>query len=149
MLGVYSWLFLMDPNNKPSILFLFLVCLFFCLFVFLLFLCESNSNLLTQSQRALSSSMLIQGTQPGNLFASIQCRLFPAPIMWWATSGVLYEINYPATIPCSPTSPLQRKRPRLEWYGKIWMRLVFTCSAPARTKKKTLRLDFATVVDNW
>ena len=50
----------MDPNNKPSILFLFLACLFFCLFVFLLFLCESNSNLLTQSQRALSSSMLIR-----------------------------------------------------------------------------------------
>ena len=35
------------------------VCFFVCLF-FLLFLCESNSNLLTQSQRALSCLMLVR-----------------------------------------------------------------------------------------
>ena len=45
-------------------------------------------------------------TQPGSFFASIQCRLFPALRMWWTASGVLYEMNYPATIPSSSTSPL-------------------------------------------
>ena len=38
-------------------------------------------------------------------FASIQCRLFPAHIMWWTASGVLHEVNHPATNPFSPTSP--------------------------------------------
>ena len=37
-------------------------------------------------------------------FASIQCSLFPAHIMWWAASGVLHEVNHPATNPFSPTS---------------------------------------------
>ena len=39
-------------------------------------------------------------------FASIQCRLFPAHIMWWAASGVLHEVNHPATNTFSPIFPL-------------------------------------------
>ena len=39
-------------------------------------------------------------------FASIKCRLFPAHIMWWAASGVLHEVNHPATNPFSPIFPL-------------------------------------------
>ena len=161
-------------------------------------------------------------TQPGNLFASIQCRLLPASIVWWPASGVLHAINHAATIPSFPTSPLlslplpfpslafhptihnptslvivwnevdlfmltgalimghwlinfklsflvsvlpfqlckenstfhinllllrilshfsssherlrRKKRSRFEWYGKIWMRLALTCSAPIRKK---------------
>ena len=144
-------------------------------------------------------------------FASIQCRLFPAPIMWWTAHGVFFwdELNsspspsFPSlafhpTIH-NPTSlvivwnevdlfmltgvlimghwlinfklsflvsvlPFQlckenstfhinllllrilshfsssherlrrKKRSRFEWYGKIWMRLALTCSAPIRKK---------------
>ena len=46
-------------TSHPYYFCVWCVCFFVCLF-FLLFLCESNSNLLTQSQRALSSSMLIR-----------------------------------------------------------------------------------------
>ena len=40
------------------------------------------------------------------IFASIQCRLFPALRMWWSVSVVLYEMNYPATNLFLLTSPL-------------------------------------------
>ena len=54
----YSFLWI--QTTSPPYFFLFLVCLFFCLFFFLLFLCESNSNLLTRSQRALSCLILVR-----------------------------------------------------------------------------------------